>query len=67
MTEMGEPQMYEINFWSDDHNLRVGQQVTITLKWDEESSVGDRLEGKVSYFEDRKVSILGKHLVDVVD
>ena len=61
ITEIDEPQMHEIEFWSDDHNLRVGQQVTITLKWDEESRVGDRLEGKVSYIEDRKVRILGKH------
>ena len=42
--EIDEPQMYEIDFWSDDHNLRAGQQVTITLKWDEGSSVGDRLD-----------------------
>ena len=67
MTEIDEPQMYEIDFWSDDHNLRVGQQVTITLKWQEESSVGDRLEGKVSNIEDRKVRILGNHLLDIVD
>ena len=67
MTEMGEPQMYEINFWSDDHNLQLGQQVAITMKWDEESSVVDRLEGKVSYIEDGKVRILGNQVFDVVN
>ena len=61
-TRIGEPQTYEVKFWSEGHDLREGQQVSITLRLDNESRFGERLEGTVSYIEDNRVRILGKRL-----
>lgn len=66
-TGAGELHTYELDFWSKDHDLRVDTQVNITLKRDNKSRLGERLQGTVSYIEDGKVRILGTRLIDIVD
>ena len=64
--DMDRPGEFELNFWDEKHNLQPGQQVAITLKLDEDSEVGDRLEGVISRVEQRKVWIIGSKLLTLI-
>ena len=59
--------VYEINFWDETHTLIPGQQVTITSVFDEESRIGDKLEGVVSSVQQRKVEIVGMSIITRID
>ncbi len=58
--EMDKPQEFELNFWDEKHDLQTGQQVTITLNFDESSGAGDHLQGVISRVEHHKVWITGQ-------
>ena len=64
--KMDKPEEFELKFWDEKHNLRPGQQATITLKFDEDSAVGDRLEGVISRVEQCRVWITGRTLVTLI-
>ena len=63
---MDKPEEFELKFWDEKHDLQPGQQVAITLEFDEGSKVGDRLEGVVSRVERHKVWITGRQWIDLV-
>ena len=61
------PQEYELSFWDVGHGLQPGQQVNISLRYDSDSNVGNRLEGVVGRVEGRKVWIEGHSVIDRVE
>lgn len=57
---------FELNFWDEKHNLQPGQRVAITIRFDEESEVGERLEGSISRVEQGKVWTIGSKLLALI-
>ena len=64
--DIDKPQEVELKFWDEQHGLQPGGQVCITLRYANDSEIGNRLEGVVNRVEGYRVWIMGRTLIGKV-
>ena len=64
--ETDQREEFELSFWDERHDLQPGERVIVTMKFDEDSGVGDCLAGVISRVEKGKVWVFGRKWVGLV-